>query len=620
VRKRALGAAAAGLLTFIVAGAAHALPAATPDNTGMVDLAGAGGGANAVAVRTIAQAGSNIWVGGKFTEIDDASGNKIQNANGLAVFDEVSGSLQGGVHIPNVTKSGGDAEVYDASLGPDGNLYVAGDFDQVDGQTRGGVAAIDALTGQVVAGFHPNVGNARSVLATASAIYVGGTKLFSFQPNGGSSPGFRPPLAIVDPTIRAHATSPLFSDIAIHGSTLVAACHCDRLSDSAGTRDVKAVVELDALDGSWVNWAPGGLTASSGAFGISLLVHDAPSTGSPTVYLAAGGSDFTAAYDFDSGVQRFNEDTSGSSQAIAWYQGDLIVGGHFDWSQKAGSTQKCGDNQNPNSTGCWHSPKLIALSAISGDPRLDAGGRPWNPGICCQYNGVWVLLVDNDGSTLHVGGEFTRAGGSWTGSGTNWTLSGASVQQYYARFSGGASTSERLTIQKAGTSGATGTVTSAPAGINCGPVCSSAAFDFPAGRDVTLTATPSSGSTFVGWSGSGAGFSCPGTGTCTVTMDTARTVTAAFGLARTTTFPLTVTKSGHAAGTATVESKPRGIDCGTTCTAPFPTKAVVTLTVTPGSHSTFVGWSGAGCSGRGTCVVTMTSAKSVNAEFAKGHG
>jgi hypothetical protein len=66
----------------------------------------------------------------------------------------------------------------------------------------------------------------------------------------------------------------------------------------------------------------------------------------------------------------------------------------------------------------------------------------------------------------------------------------------------------------------TGTVTSVPAGINCGGDCNK---DYNSGTAITLTATPASGSVFTGWSGA-----CNGTGTCQVTMDQARTVTATF--------------------------------------------------------------------------------------------
>ena len=54
------------------------------------------------------------------------------------------------------------------------------------------------------------------------------------------------------------------------------------------------------------------------------------------------------------------------------------------------------------------------------------------------------------------------------------------------------------------------------------------------------------------------------------------------------------------------------------CAAPFASDTLVTLTATPTGPSTFSGWSGGGCSGTGTCQVTMSQARSVNATFAGG--
>ncbi|MGV1048314.1 MAG: InlB B-repeat-containing protein [Solirubrobacterales bacterium] len=158
-----------------------------------------------------------------------------------------------------------------------------------------------------------------------------------------------------------------------------------------------------------------------------------------------------------------------------------------------------------------------------------------------------------------------------------------------------------LTVSKSG--GGTGTVSSAPAGINCGPTCSAS---FAHGVEVTLTPAAEPGSEFKGWSGA-----CSGSGTCIVTMSAAKAVTAEF--APIPLFKLTVSKSGS--GTGSVTSSPAGINCAPTCEAEFESGKEVTLTPSPNAGSEFKGWSGA-CSGSGSCKVTMTAAKSVGAEFA----
>ncbi|MBI3042925.1 MAG: fibronectin type III domain-containing protein [Betaproteobacteria bacterium] len=78
-----------------------------------------------------------------------------------------------------------------------------------------------------------------------------------------------------------------------------------------------------------------------------------------------------------------------------------------------------------------------------------------------------------------------------------------------------------LTVSKTGTG--SGTVTSSPAGIDCGATCSA---NFGINTTVTLTATPDAGSTFTGWSGA-----CTGTGGCMVKTDAAKSVTADFTVA-----------------------------------------------------------------------------------------
>ena len=62
-------------------------------------------------------------------------------------------------------------------------------------------------------------------------------------------------------------------------------------------------------------------------------------------------------------------------------------------------------------------------------------------------------------------------------------------------------------------------------------------------------------------------------------------------------------------------SNPAGINCGATCSASYRNGTPVTLTATPRAGSTFTGWSGGGCSGTGTCVITLTADTTVTATF-----
>src|SRR5208282_1230564 len=151
-----------------------------------------------------------------------------------------------------------------------------------------------------------------------------------------------------------------------------------------------------------------------------------------------------------------------------------------------------------------------------------------------------------------------------------------------------------------------GSVSSSPSGIACPGTCS---YAYPPGTPVTLTPTAVSGSRFVGWEGSG----CLGTGTCQVTMSSDMTVTATFQQLPLVT--LTVALAGS--GSGSVSSSPSGIACPGTCSYAYPPGTPVTLTPTAVSGSRFVGWEGSGCSGTGTCQVTLSSDTEITAMFEK---
>lgn len=170
------------------------------------------------------------------------------------------------------------------------------------------------------------------------------------------------------------------------------------------------------------------------------------------------------------------------------------------------------------------------------------------------------------------------------------------------------SSNKKTTLKVVKAGDGTGTVTSDPAGIDCGPDCEEV---YEEKVKVTLTALADPGSVFVGWD-PGGGPGCPGAGTCSLNMATDKKVVATFRKLK--PFELTVTRSGD--GTGTVTSDPAGIDCGADCSEEFPKGTEVTLEAAPAPGSTFEGWSGPDCSGIGSCSVTMNQAKAVNAEFA----
>ena len=81
------------------------------------------------------------------------------------------------------------------------------------------------------------------------------------------------------------------------------------------------------------------------------------------------------------------------------------------------------------------------------------------------------------------------------------------------------------------------------------------------------------------------------------------------------TYSLTVALAGSGAGT--VASSPAGVNCGSDCSENYSSGVSVTLTANPAAGSTFAGWSGGGCSGTGTCTVTMSADTSVTADFSQ---
>ena len=161
---------------------------------------------------------------------------------------------------------------------------------------------------------------------------------------------------------------------------------------------------------------------------------------------------------------------------------------------------------------------------------------------------------------------------------------------------------QRLTVAIQGTGAAKGVVRLAsPSTFECAQSCT---LTLDSGIAARLVARPSAAARFVGWKGA-----CSGTGDCSVTLDSARAVTAAFGA---TTFRLTVGVGGK----GKVSSAPVGLTCPTRCSASFKANSSIRLRATASPGYLFAGWTGS-CRGKSACVVKLDGNRSVRATFKK---
>ena len=164
--------------------------------------------------------------------------------------------------------------------------------------------------------------------------------------------------------------------------------------------------------------------------------------------------------------------------------------------------------------------------------------------------------------------------------------------------------------------------------ISCGSKCVQ---PYNAGTIVTLTAKPSSGYSFAGWSGA-----CAAAGTslsCSVAVNAATSVLATFAAIPKTsggggggggstgggsTYSLSVATNNGGVITGTPAGD-KAINCGKDCGAKYAAGTVVTLTAVPPAGKAFLGWTDA-CLAAGTnltCSVTMNGAKTAKGNFAR---
>src|SRR5581483_2542702 len=554
-------------------------------------------GANNV-VRALAVSGSTVYAGGDFTQIHSASRNYI------AALDVGTGKL--------LTWNPDANNVVRALAVSGSTVYAGGDFTEIGGQPRSRIAALSSSTGSATT-WNPDADNTvRTLVVSNSTVYAGG----DFTQIGGSA---RNRIAAIDASSgtvtpwNPNADWNVYA-LAVSGSAVYAGGYFTQI----GGQPRNHIAALSASTGNATSW---NANPNNTVEALAVLGN--------TVYV---GGDFTsfdlapqqgfAAFKIEAQLQVQKQ---GSGQGtVTSSPGGISCGSQCSAQFDQGTQVTLSANPAPGSAfagwsggGCsgtgtcqvtLESDQTVTASFValrtltvqkqgSGQGTVTSSPQGISCGSTCSAQfaqGTQVTLSANPAPGSAFAGW---SGGGCSGTGTcQVTLN--SDQTVSASFV----PARTLQVQKQGSG--QGTVTSSPGGINCGSQCSA---QFADGTQVTLTANPAPGSAFAGWSGGG----CSGTGSCPVTLNSDQTVTASFVALRT----LTVQEQGSGQGTVT--SSPAGINCGSSCSAPFDQGTQVTLTAKPASGSVFTGWSGGGCSGTGTCQVQLNTDKTVTASFAK---
>jgi hypothetical protein len=392
-------------LTLLVAsGVVLALPSETPEQSPMVNGT----------VRAIEQVGTNIWLGGKFTQVKQRDGTVVANVSNLAVFNSQTNQYEN-INLPKLGGTGSevwDMSIYDENkqIEGDENVLIAGKFSGPS-STQNNLVLVKGAgpeAGRVIRWY--NAPSLKSALAAPDLgrVYGGGVSLSAFDKDSGTKLWTKAKTT-VDTTLYPDAPSPSYRDLELdaNGQTIWAACACDAVDGNPA----KALVKLNTAGTHDAFWRA---AADLPSWGLSLV------NANGALYLGAGGSDYLAEFSKTDGKITWLSDTSGSVQVVEVMDSQLVVGGHF-WEvagQPADQPEdSCGHGRSkpeldPNDE--CQTRKGIAAYSFEGvlDPN-------WDPLYAGKYSLVWALHVE--GARLHTGGEFLTVNGV--------------TQNYYARLS-----------------------------------------------------------------------------------------------------------------------------------------------------------------------------------------
>jgi hypothetical protein len=361
-------------------------------------------------VRSLAEAGGKIVVGGAFTQVRDAGQQAVSQRSDLFAFDAHTGAIDAGF-VPAL-----DGEVEALVPAADGrSVFVGGHFHHVNGAVAAGLVKLDLGSGQMVPGFQTAIGGSSPLVFTLALgpgrLFLGGT----FDAVGGAP---RSLLAAVDPntgTVDQSVNIPFSGprkgiaridrlDVTPSGSRLVAIGNFTVVAGQDRTQI--AMLDVSARPARLADWETDRFKdPCATGFDTCMRGMDISPDGSYFIVITTGAYRKGTLWD---SVSRWEFGPAGPAQQPTWVDLDggdsftgvavtgtaIYVAGHNRWM----------NNPHPNGT------NVNALPGPGGVPRegiaaLDpANGLPlsWNPGKT-RGKGSRTLLATADG--LWVGSD-----------------------------------------------------------------------------------------------------------------------------------------------------------------------------------------------------------------------
>jgi Domain of unknown function (DUF5122) beta-propeller len=367
-------------------------------------------------VLAILQMGNKVIAGGTFTQVQAAGSTQTLSRSRIFAFDMNTGAIDQ-AFAPQLS---GTVEAL--APGPDGqSVIVGGAFGTVNGSSTGRrLVRLNLSNGQAVGGFAPNPGSSvRSLVLRGSWLYASG----NFQQIGGQSRSgvarLNPTTGAVDGAFNLPFTGPQNGgglivrkiDVSPDGSRLVA---IGNFSQVAGQpRNQIAIVDLAGTPSlsSWQTdqfpfFSSGTTTWCSASFATWPHDVDISPDGSYFVVVTTGAYRANRLCDT---VTRWELSASGPGQLptwVDWSGGDtfwgvgvtgsaIYVGGHPRWM----NNPYAGDSPGP---GAVPREGIAALDPVNGLP------FSWDPG---RARGVGTFDIVGTAAGLFVGSDTDRFAG-----------------------------------------------------------------------------------------------------------------------------------------------------------------------------------------------------------------